>query len=71
MVGGYCITARISFVKSMTPEWLNMLHSSPLEHTSHTGVSGTIQVGLPGYLGEYKSSSFSEIVSHRNAVELK
>ena len=32
----------MSFVKSVTPELQNVLHSSPLEHTSRTGVSGAI-----------------------------
>ena len=71
MVGSYHITAHILFVKSITPESLNMLHSLPLEHALRTEVSGTIQEGLPGNIDEYKSSFSIKIVSHRKAVELK
>ena len=68
---GYRIAARISFVKSAMPESLNMPHSSPLEHTWCTGVSGEIQVRLPGNLGKYRSSSSIEVMPHKKAVELK
>ena len=37
-----------------------------LEHALCTGVSGTIQVGLPGNIGEYKNPSFIEIVSQKS-----
>ena len=42
-----------------------------LEHASHTGVSGAIQVGLSGNLGECNNSSSIEIVSHRKVVNLQ
>ena len=65
------VKTRISFVKAITPESLNVPHSLPLEHTLCTGVSGAIQVRLPDNLGKYNSSSSIEVVSHRKAVELK
>ena len=64
-----CITCRCGCVE--LSQWLKMPHSSSLEHASCTGVSGVIQVGLLGNLGECKNSSTTEIVSHRKAVELK
>ena len=42
-----------------------------LEHALHTGVSGAIQVGLSGNLGECNNSSSIEIVSHKKVVELQ
>ena len=42
-----------------------------LEHASRTGVSGVIQVGLSGNLGECNNSSSIKIVSHRKVVELQ
>ena len=48
-------------------ESLKRPHSSSMEDASHTRVSGAIQVGLSGNLGEYNTSSI-KIVSHRNVV---
>ena len=39
-----------------------MTHSSSLEDASHTVVSGAIQVGLSGNLGECKNSTVVHIV---------
>ena len=40
-----------------------------LEHASCTGVSGAIQVGLSGNLGDCNNSSSIKIVSHRKVVK--
>ena len=42
-----------------------------LEHALRTGVSGAIQVGLSGNIGECNNSSSIEIVSHSKVVDLQ
>ena len=42
-----------------------------LEHASRTGVSGALQVGLSGNVGECNNSSSIEIMSHKKVMDLQ